>query len=290
MALDFVAGCAGGVAGVVVGHPFDTVKVRLQCQDAQNKLYKGTLDCLKKIVLKESPMGLYAGVSSPLFGLGFINAIVFGVQGNVSRQFSDPNSLKTLFISGSVAGFAQTFICSPMELTKTIMQVQHDHANAPQYKSPFDCFIKLFKSSGFRGVFRGFGLTTLREVPSFGTYFVTYEQLMRMAPDASPSSIKGLSYLLLAGGLAGCASWFVTYPVDVMKSRFQADAASPSPIYKNVRDCIVQSKKTEGWRVFFTGLAPTLIRAFPTNAATLTVVTLILRFVKDEDEDEEQNL
>ncbi|PNI97328.1 SLC25A29 isoform 6 [Pan troglodytes] len=26
MALDFLAGCAGGVAGVLVGHPFDTVK------------------------------------------------------------------------------------------------------------------------------------------------------------------------------------------------------------------------------------------------------------------------
>lgn len=29
MALDFLAGCAGGVAGVLVGHPFDTVKVSL---------------------------------------------------------------------------------------------------------------------------------------------------------------------------------------------------------------------------------------------------------------------
>ncbi|KTF86374.1 hypothetical protein cypCar_00027767 [Cyprinus carpio] len=26
MALDFVAGCMGGAAGVLVGHPFDTVK------------------------------------------------------------------------------------------------------------------------------------------------------------------------------------------------------------------------------------------------------------------------
>lgn len=27
MALDFAAGCVGGAAGVLVGHPFDTVKV-----------------------------------------------------------------------------------------------------------------------------------------------------------------------------------------------------------------------------------------------------------------------
>lgn len=269
----------------MVGHPFDTVKVKLQCQDAKNKVYKGTLDCLKKIIKKESPLGLYAGVSSPLFGLGFINAVVFGVQGNVHRQFEDPDSLKSLFISGGVAGFAQTFICSPMELTKTIIQVQADHHPTPKYKSPVDCFVKLLKTSGLRGVFRGFGLTCLREVPSFGTYFVTYEILCRNSPDPNPTSLKGLSYLLLAGGLSGCASWIITYPVDVMKSRFQADGAGVTPLYKNVRHCVVHSYQTEGFGVFFTGLMPTLVRAFPTNAATLTVVTLILRMVKDEEEE-----
>ena len=70
-----------------------------------------------------------------------------------------------------------------------------------------------------------------------------------------------------------------------MKSRFQADAAGLTPLYKNVRHCIEHSYKTEGFGVFFCGLMPTLVRAFPTNAATLTVVTLILRFVKDDDDD-----
>ena len=95
--------------------------------------------------------------------------------------------------------------------------------------------------------------------------------------------------MLLAGGLSGCASWIITYPVDVMKSRFQADAAGLTPLYKNVRHCIVHSYKTEGFGVFFTGLMPTLVRAFPTNAATLTVVTLILKYVKDDDDEEDGN-
>ena len=71
-----------------------------------------------------------------------------------------------------------------------------------------------------------------------------------------------------------------------MKSRFQADGAGLTPLYKNVRQCVVHSYRTEGFGVFFTGLMPTLVRAFPTNAATLTVVTLILRMVKDDEEEE----
>ncbi|CAB4034576.1 mitochondrial basic amino acids transporter-like [Paramuricea clavata] len=52
MALDFFAGSIGGVAGVIVGHPFDTVKVRLQTQPSSS--YSGMIQCFSKIVREES--------------------------------------------------------------------------------------------------------------------------------------------------------------------------------------------------------------------------------------------
>lgn len=44
MALDFLAGCAGGVAGVLVGHPFDTVKVSFLSRFHAQALGEGQLD------------------------------------------------------------------------------------------------------------------------------------------------------------------------------------------------------------------------------------------------------
>lgn len=41
-----------GITGVIVGHPFDTVKVRLQTQNPI--IYKGTFDCFAQIIKKES--------------------------------------------------------------------------------------------------------------------------------------------------------------------------------------------------------------------------------------------
>uniref|UniRef100_A0AC34R4P9 Uncharacterized protein n=1 Tax=Panagrolaimus sp. JU765 TaxID=591449 RepID=A0AC34R4P9_9BILA len=55
-ALDFIAGCFGGAAGVLAGHPLDTVKVRLQTQTG---VYRGPWHCFTSIIRKEHFKGLY---------------------------------------------------------------------------------------------------------------------------------------------------------------------------------------------------------------------------------------
>jgi solute carrier family 25 carnitine/acylcarnitine transporter 20/29 len=63
-----VAGGFGGVCAVVVGHPFDLVKVRLQT--AERGVYNGALDVVRKSIAKDGlGRGLYAGVSAPLVGV-----------------------------------------------------------------------------------------------------------------------------------------------------------------------------------------------------------------------------
>lgn len=51
---DFVAGGVGGVCAVVVGHPFDLVKVRLQT--AEKGVYSGAMDVVRKTVAREGPV------------------------------------------------------------------------------------------------------------------------------------------------------------------------------------------------------------------------------------------
>lgn len=138
MALDFFAGCLGGCAGTLVGHPFDTIKVHLQTQDHRNPKYKGNWDCLRKIVATESITGLYRGMSSPIIGVSLINAVIFGVYGETQRHIPDPNSLTSCFISGAIAGFAQSPICSLIELAKTRMQLSS--STGRPFRGPFQFF------------------------------------------------------------------------------------------------------------------------------------------------------
>lgn len=45
------AGAAGGLCAVIVGHPFDLVKVRLQT--AEKGIYSGAMDVVRRTVARE---------------------------------------------------------------------------------------------------------------------------------------------------------------------------------------------------------------------------------------------
>lgn len=85
---------------VFVGHPLDTVKVRLQIQDANNKRYSGVIDCIRKTTAHEGVRYLhpksdvkvfafYKGASSPLYMAAFYSAILFFAYGQAKRLFHD---------------------------------------------------------------------------------------------------------------------------------------------------------------------------------------------------------
>ncbi|CAB1339969.1 unnamed protein product [Coregonus sp. 'balchen'] len=233
-------------AGVLVGHPFDTVKVRLQVQNVDKPLYRGTYHCFQSIVRQESMFGLYKGIGSPMMGLTFINAIVFGVQGNAMRTGEKKSKRKL-------------------------------------YKNSLDCLASIYKWEGLLGVNRGMVTTLIRETPCFGVYFLTYDFLTRSI-GCEPGEPYMIPKLLFAGGMSGVTCWLSTYPVDVIKSRLQADGMGGVYQYSSIADCVRQSVRREGLRVFTRGLTSTLLRAFPVNAATFATVTLVLLYARGVEE------
>ena len=57
-----IAGTMGGMNVCFVGHPFDTLKVRLQTQPIDKPIYTGVKDCFIKTIKWEGVSGLYKGV------------------------------------------------------------------------------------------------------------------------------------------------------------------------------------------------------------------------------------
>ena len=231
----------------------------------------------------------YKGMASPMLGMAVINAIVFGVQGNMMKTRED--TLWNHTITGAVAGAAQCIICSPMELVKLRLQVQTNPTNIFQWSSgngrvyhdPWDAVKKIYSKGGTRGIFKGFELTLAREIPAFGVYFATYDYVCGVIArhSGNGTTIHDLSPLplCLAGGISGISAWVISYPVDVIKSRIQVDGMFEVRKYSSIWDCCVKSsREPEGLLVFFKGLNSTLVRGFAVNAATLPTVSLILRY------------
>lgn len=126
VAKDLTAGTVGGVAQLICGHPFDTIKVKLQSQPAplpgQAPKYSGAMDAVRQTIAAEGPRGLYKGMGAPLATVAAFNALLFTVRGQMETLVrSEPGARLTVsqqIICGAGAGTAVSFLACPTELIK----------------------------------------------------------------------------------------------------------------------------------------------------------------------------
>ncbi|KAG9309318.1 mitochondrial carrier domain-containing protein [Chiua virens] len=278
---DLTAGTAGGIAQVLVGQPFDIVKVRMQT--APKGTYSGMVHCAGGILKNEGPLAFYKGTLTPLLGIGLCVSIQFGALEYAKRVLAEHNLAngkggkegKTLgagqlFTAGVGAGLANGFVSGPVEHVRIRLQTQSN--TNPMYNGPFDAFKKIYTQHGIAGVFKGQCVTFLREATGYGMYFMVYEKLVQREMAQKGIRRDQISPLnaVLYGATAGYALWAVIYPIDVIKSRMQTDGFTPSTgqKYASARDCVRQVWRTEGIAAFTRGLCPTLIRSPFANGAT----------------------
>uniref|UniRef100_A0A8B9J9P7 Si:dkey-150i13.2 n=1 Tax=Astyanax mexicanus TaxID=7994 RepID=A0A8B9J9P7_ASTMX len=272
---NFVAGGVGGACLLFAGHPLDTIKVRLQTQPKasgpQYVIYTGTYDCLRKTVSREGVLGLYKGMGAPLAGVAPMMAISFFGFG-LGKQLlqsdpSVPHTYTQIYLAGMLAGVFTTVIVAPGERIKCLLQVQSS-AGQLKYAGPMDCAVRLYKEQGIRSVYKGTVLTLIRDVPSSGLYFLTYEYLKHvLTPEGQSVQQLSTPRILLAGGTAGILNWVIALPPDVLKSNFQTAADGR---YKGLVDVLRTLIREEGAKALYKGLSAVMLRAFPANAVRYT--------------------
>jgi len=282
---------------VAVGHPFDTLKVRLQTQDAAKPIYDGMVDCARKTVQWEGPGGLYKGVTSPLVGQMFFRASMFSAFGASKRWLADrrggeASSLTTadFFAAGAMTGFAAAFTESPIDFFKSQIQYQilrekADPAFRPAFTGLGGAVREAIRANGLRGPFQGFQATMLRNVPANSLYLGFFETSKRFWADrlgcARPADLPA-PYVLGSAAAGGLLYWITIYPVDVVKSALMTDAMPRGDRkYAGMADAASKLWAEGGLKRFYVGFAPCLIRAAPANATMLYTVDKITHLLAD---------
>ncbi|RAO67219.1 uncharacterized protein BHQ10_003231 [Talaromyces amestolkiae] len=283
----FVAGGVGGICAVVIGHPFDLVKVRMQT--AEKGVYTGAIDVVKKTIAREGlARGLYAGVSAPLVGVTPMFAVSFwgydlgktlvSSLSTVPVHNNTPQySIAQISAAGAFSALPMTLITAPFERVKVLLQIQGQNpppaGQKPKYSGGVDVVRQLYKEGGLRSVFRGSAMTLARDAPGSAAYFAAYEYIKRsLTPKDADGNVTGdlsLTAVVTAGGAAGIAMWIPVFPVDTIKSRLQS-ASGKVTIGGTIRSIHASG----GFKAFFPGFAPALARAVPANAATFLGVEL----------------
>ncbi|KAF6132921.1 solute carrier family 25 member 47 [Phyllostomus discolor] len=309
--MDFVAGAIGGVCGVAVGYPLDTVKVRIQTEPK----YTGIWQCVQDTYRRERVRGFYRGLSLPVCTVSLVSSLSFGTYRHCLAHIcrfrygsADAKPARTdITLSGFASGLVRVFLTSPTEVAKVRLQTQTQAqaqtqlqaqtrrrssasaaavpplcpapsagpAPGPRYRGPLHCLATVAREEGLRGLYKGSSALLFREGHSFATYFLSYSILCEWLTPAGHSQPDVLG-VLVAGGCAGALAWAVATPMDVIKSRLQADGQGRRR-YRGLLHCMVTSVREEGPRVLFKGLTLNCCRAFPVNMVVFVTYEAALR-------------
>ncbi|KAG6113669.1 hypothetical protein E4U31_000102 [Claviceps sp. LM219 group G6] len=308
----FVSGVFSGLAKLSVGHPFDTIKVRLQTTNKGQ--FTGPLACVTQTLKNEGVRGLYKGATPPLVGWMFMDSIMLGSLSIYRRLiaqhvFHVPNwtsglgdgsaglGFRALFspssssqltylpplghgIAGIFAGITVSFFAAPVEHIKARLQIQYAADKSQRrYSGPVDCVRKIYTHHGVRGIYHGLGATMIFR-SLFLFWWGSYDVLSRWMRHKTNMSAPAINFW--AGGLSAQIFWLTSYPSDLVKQRIMTDPlggglGDGQRRFPRWRDAAVEVWRESGWRGYWRGFLPCFLRAFPANAMALLVFEGVMR-------------
>lgn len=147
----------------------------------KSRLFKGPLDCLKKLYRKDGIRGIGRGGlltairDTPAFGA------YFAIYEYICRKFDkkDGSELSTavLLVAGGLSGMGTWIITYPADVVKT--RVQNDTRG--KYQGAWDCCVKTYEQEGLRAFSRGLNATLIRAFPVNAATFATVAWVLRLA-------------------------------------------------------------------------------------------------------------
>ena len=272
-----LAGSISGCAGVLVCHPFDVIRTRVQI----SKENKGALACLRDVIKESGVRGLYNGILGPLLAQAVYKATIFTTNSLVSKHlFTGPKSNQSVFLSGAIAGSLNAAIVSPVELLRT------RHILSSTTATYSTILRSLLIERGFLGLFRGLIPTIFRDGPGVGVYFLTFdlcksnllEASLSISPHrcetVSPSNSTLLTIKLLSASCAGIAFWTVALPVDTIKTLYESANISGGLACQS-RWLLRTINEGGGLSMLFRAWPVAMGRGIPSAAITLTTFDIV---------------
>uniref|UniRef100_A0A914Z2Y9 Uncharacterized protein n=1 Tax=Panagrolaimus superbus TaxID=310955 RepID=A0A914Z2Y9_9BILA len=146
------------------------------------------------------------------------------------------------------------------------MQNQRSNSqNEVSYKNSFDCFIKVIKLEGFRGLYRGLLPQIVGVAPEKAIKLSTNDF---MRGQLTFNGKISLICEIIAGGCAGAAQVIFTNPLEIVKIRLQVAGESKEPkkinvftvlkdlgfigLYEGVQACLLRDVMFS--MIYFTGM------------------------------------
>ena len=252
-----------GTTSVAVGHPFDTIKTKMQAQRGFES--RNMFRTFIKTIQDQGVRGLYRGAIPPLLGSGIYRSAQFAVfeafftyMDSPFGKYEIPGTFglqSRVIIGGLGASTVRAIIETPLEYAKIRRQTQ--------------------QTWKLQHVYNGFGVTWCRTVGLMCTYFILVDSTRRHYPDGFNRPILGP---FLTSGIAATLAWWIVWPLEYMKSQVQGAYGKDQPVWRRMQLVI---RERGGFFGLYRGIVPGTIRSFLANGTSMIVMATAQRRVSE---------
>lgn len=212
----YVCGAVAAFTNILITFPIQKVLFRQQLHGVL------ATEAVRQLQ-REGLRNLYRGLMPPLLQKTTTVAIMFGLYEDFSRLLlryacgSGSPELLTRSAAAFLAGTAEAAL-TPFERVQTLLQ---DHRHNARFQNTPHAFRTLLRDYGVKECYRGLVPVLLRNGPSNVLFFGLRGPIKQQLPDAHTKTGHLLNDFV-CGGLLGAALGILFYPLNVVKSRAQA--------------------------------------------------------------------
>ncbi|OIW17800.1 hypothetical protein TanjilG_02428 [Lupinus angustifolius] len=268
----FIAGGIAGAASRTATAPLDRLKVVLQVQSERAFI----MPAVMKIWKQDGLLGFFRGnglnvvkvapeSAIKFYAYEMLKNVIGEAQGNKSADIGTAGRL----VAGGMAGAVAQMAIYPMDLIKTRLQTSAcDGGRVPKLgRLTKDIWVQ----EGPRAFYRGLVPSLLGMIPYAGIDLTAYDTLKDMSKRYILDREPGPLVQLGCGTISGAVGATCVYPLQVIRTRLQAQPRNSSNAYKGMSDVFWKTLKDEGFRGFYKGLIPNLLKVVPAASITYMV-------------------
>jgi len=244
----------------------------------------------KMIVSRETPLGLYKGLGAVISGIVPKMAIRFASFEQYKHLLTSADGTltgKSTFLAGLAAGATEAaLVVGPMEVVKIRLQAQlhsmSDPMEVPKYRNAAHALFVILKEEGPTTLYRGVGLTMLRQATNQAANFTSYSYLKAFLLEQQPQYTQLPSYQsLVIGFISGAVGPFTNAPIDTIKTRVQRATKVPGETaLSRTVNVAGQMFQQEGVKAFYKGITPRVARVAPGQAVVFAVYERVKSFIE----------
>lgn len=208
------------------------------------------------------------------------SAIKFGSFEAAKRFFAriegvdDTSKLSKLstYVAGGLGGVVSQFAVYPIDTLKFRLQCSNLDSLTRGSELLFQTAANLYKENGLRIFYRGIFVGTSGIFPyaalDLGTFSTIKTMLIRREAKSlgvPEDQVKLPNYIILSlGALSGTFGATVVYPINLLRTRLQAQGTYAHPYrYDGFKDVLMKTVQREGVPGLFKGLVPNLAKVAP---------------------------